>query len=134
MTIFDFLKIGNLVTFDTVAPAILGNDYQNLKVVGIFDRDTAKMWRDVDSMHANVYPFMDSSIENDSTAYQYVKLVGENGHEVVLGVPWINESTIRVVARGKLTIVINDLSVEDRERVLTAIEAVNIRVDKYIYD
>lgn len=130
MTIYDYIQAGNILTFEVYPSTIIGSRFEDVKVMGTFDIDTAKYFIDPVAMHINVYPFLPEITENDAGAYQYVKVKHPNGSISVIGVPWINPDTVRISQRGTLKITIEDVGVVERERTVQAIEATGIKPSK----
>lgn len=131
MTIFDYLQFGNTVTFEVYPKTIIGSRFEDVKVMGIFDIDTARRHGvDPTALHINVYPFLPATVENDASSYQYVKLKHPNGSISVIGVPWIDATTIRLSQRGRLLITIEDVGVVERERTVQALSAIGITPTK----
>lgn len=129
MAVQDKLSFGSIVSLDVYPSQILGSNFTDVKVLGIFDRTTANLMTDVDGLHANVYPFLPNGSPENAGDYQYVKLQHLNGSISIIGLPWIIEESISVSNKGKLTIVIDDITIDDREKIITAINAVGYRVN-----
>ena len=131
MSVYDHLNFGNIVSFDVYPATIIGARFKDVKVLGVFDKDTAAVLGiDPDAQHINVYPTLPDGVPDDPGEYEYVKVKHPNGSTSVLGVPWIREDTIMVSQRGTLTIVIADVTPQDKDRIVTAINANGYRVDK----
>lgn len=129
-TIHDYLVFGNTLSFEVYPAAVLGARFDNVKVMGVFDKDTARMWIDPDAMHVNVYPTLPESTPDDPSQYQFVKLKHSNGHITILGVPWIREDTIEISQRGTLTLSVKDVGPVDKDRIVRALAANGYQVDK----
>lgn len=127
MTVHDYLQFGNTLTFEVYPSTIIGSRFEDVKVMGTFDIDTAR-YHGIDpvAMHNNVYPFLPETTENDPSRYQYVKLKHPNGSISVIGVPWINQDTIQISQRGTLKLTIEDVGVVERERVVQALSAIGL--------
>lgn len=122
-SIFDFLVFGNVITFEVYPTSIIGTHFQDVKVLGLLDKDTANHWIDADALHINVYPTLPEETPDNPDEYQYVKLKHLNGAISVIGIPWIKPSTVTVSNRGTLTLVIHDVTPIDMERITRAINA-----------
>lgn len=130
MSIYNYLKFGNVLSFDVYPSAILGTDFNDVTVLATLDKDTANLWIDADSMHINIYPTLPPGVPDDPNQYQYVKLRHTNGSISVIGIPWIRAQTVEVSQRGTLTILIEGATAEDRERVVRALSANGYRAAK----
>lgn len=122
-TVHDYLTFGNTISFEVYPASILGTRFDNVKVMGTFDKDTARMWIDPDAMHVNVFPTLPSGVPDDPNQYQFVKLKHTNGSITILGVPWIREDTIQISQKGTLTVTVNDVGPADRDRIIRALSA-----------
>lgn len=128
--IYDYLTFGNVLTFDVYPATIIGNRFIDVKVLGVFDKDTARMWIDPDAMHVNVYPTLPDGVPDDPDQYQFVKLQHLNGKVSIIGVPWIREDTIVISQKGTLTITVNDVGPVDLDRIVKALAANGYRSAK----
>ena len=126
---YDLLKVGNIVSFDVYASSILGTDYGEMKVTGVFDKNTANMWVDTDTLHANLYSQLPQGTPTSPDDYQFVKLERVSDKSVkVLGVPWIKENTITIISKGTLTIKMIDMTSVDANEIRKAILALNYKI------
>lgn len=127
MTIYDYLEIGNTITFEVYPSEIIGARFEDVKVVTRGDMNFARLFGiDPAAMHKNVYPFLPPTVENDPESYQYVALKHPNGSITVIGVPWIKVDTVRISQRGTLILTVEDVGVVERERVVQALSAIGI--------
>lgn len=129
-SIYDYLNFNSTISFDVYPAAIIGARFENVKVLGILDKDTAKHWIDPEAMHINVYPTLPPGVPDDADQYQYVKLKHVNGNISVVGIPWIRIDTIEISQLGTLTITINEVGPEDRDRIIRALAANGYRTSK----
>lgn len=107
--------INQKLSFDTVAPGILGTNRTGGTLVAMLDFSTAMMFRPVDVKHSqirNVYP----QLPAQAGAYMYGKFVFADGSFEVIGEPWIVASSIRGVITRKLIFTIDEDVTEDTER------------------
>lgn len=132
MAIYDYLVFGKTLSFDVYPGTVIGSTFSNVKVLAILDRDTANIWIDTAAMHVNVYPMLPNGVPDDPSQYQYVKLQHPNGKISVVGIPWINESTIQVIEVGTLVITVDNVGVDDRERIINALNANGYRAARVV--
>lgn len=105
--------IGQTVDMSVYAPAILGSNFQNVKVLGILDYRSVFAFIDPVSLHANVYPSLPPGVPNDFSKYLYLKIEFSNGNTTCLGLPWINAGTIQVVTNFVFTVTVNGRNADD---------------------
>jgi len=119
------LKKGAIVDFNVVAPEILGEGFTSCKITSVLDEDDAnRLGLDVKAMHQNLYPLVKGNgIPDNPSAYDFVKVTKLNGSSTILWVPWIIESTIAVVARNKIQVIIEDVGTTDIAVVKAALES-----------
>ncbi|QTH80341.1 hypothetical protein PA10_00141 [Pseudomonas phage pPa_SNUABM_DT01] len=101
--------VGKTVRFNTLAPNVLGANRDNVIVKAVLDLDTARLLSDVRSKHAQVKPYI-ANLPEAAGSYSYVKLVHGNGQSEVLGVPWVDSSTIEIISDRKLVVTIDKVS------------------------
>jgi hypothetical protein len=125
----DYLQFGNVITFEVYPASIIGTRFQDVKVLGLLDKDTANLWIDADAMHLNVFPTLPNGVPNNPDDYQYVKLKHLNGAVSVIGIPWIRTDSVVVSTRGTLTLSVKNVTPVDMDRIVRAINANGYAVD-----
>lgn len=125
MQIFPSVKLNDLITFRTYSDNIFGVSFTNVRIVAVYDADTAMAFVDIYSRHQSIYPFIPSSngIANDPKLYSYVKVLLPNGEHEILGLPWIDETTVVKVDNRTLQLKFSFETNEQQEnlfKVLTA--------------
>lgn len=106
--------INQRLSFDTVAPGILGTNRSNGTLVAMLDFSTAMLFRDVDVKHSqirNVFP----DLPAQAGSYMYGKFVFSDGSIEVIGEPWIVASSIKSVIVRKLIFTIDEEVTEGTE-------------------
>jgi hypothetical protein len=81
--------VGKVISFSLYAPAILGDGYTNVKVIGAVTADIAKTFADIITQHAQVYPSIPPGTVDNYRAYDYLLIENANGNTVPIGFPWI---------------------------------------------
>lgn len=112
---FDY-KIGATYSFNTYAANVLGNSYQNVKMLGVLSADLAsRLGCDIQSLQQKVYPQVPSqnNMPTDPTQYNYIQIQLQNGTRTILGVPWIDESSIVTVTGQTTTAIIGGTTADD---------------------
>jgi hypothetical protein len=130
---YDF-QAGQTYSFQTVAPALLGNNFQNMLVQAVLNYDVAALFADLQAMHRNIYPLVqefDPTIVNDPTQYTYLRVVGVGGVPQIIAVQWIEPSTITAIASQSAYIVIPNVlqsQVATIQAALVGIGLVNVSI------
>lgn len=122
---YDLLVSGAVVDFTVAAPEILTQGWLNVTINSVMDMSTAQdLGLDVMSMHNNIYPTIkDKGVPNDPSQYQYVRVTKPSGAVMVLGIPWINEASIKLVERHNIVVRISDVGPNDVQRIKAALES-----------
>lgn len=116
--------IGKTLDFETNAPPILGSKIKGAKLVAILDPATVKaLGFDVTTEHAAVYPYLDPSLPDSATRYNYVKFLLSDGSTKYMGIPWIKTSSITVVEVTNIQVLIKGRGLEDVAAVKRALIA-----------
>ena len=131
-TLIADLPIGTVVTFDTYAPAVLGTEYKDCRVMSHLDADTVRMLgNDPAARHANIYPSLpQGQTPNDYTAYYYVKLMMINGSVEYLGIPWIRKETIKTRQISTAVLTFEDVGQDDLQEIVEQCSAAGYRPTK----
>lgn len=115
---FEIRKVYN---FEVYPATIIPGDYTKVTILGIIDPDSARQLADINSLHVNVYPYLPVGTPDDASAYDYVKVKLNNGVTTVLGIPWINQTTVQEVSSIKIYVLIDDVTTSDLDRVRQAL-------------
>lgn len=113
----------SIVNFSQYAPAVIGAGYEGAKVLAILDADSANQYINTATVHASIFPYLPAGTPNDPTAYQYLKLKLSSGETTAVGLPWIEDSSWVVQTRAKLTIVMDSVDPDDRNKITAALVA-----------
>lgn len=109
-------KIGATYSFNTYAPGVLGNQYQNVKMLGVLSADLAsRLGCDIQSLQQKVYPQVpaQNNMPTDPTQYNYIQIQLQNGSRTILGMPWIDESSIVAVTGQTITAIVGGVTADD---------------------
>ena len=110
-------SIGKMVSFQTYASPILGSIYKKLEVTGIIGYDMARRLDDVDGIHISIFPNLPAGTPASPRLYSYVTLYDiVNKKTIVMGLPWINQSTIEESDLESATVTVFGLSQPDIAR------------------
>lgn len=116
-------RIGDVISFEVYAGEILSQDYDNVKVQAIIPAHLCDTFGyDVFATHAQIYRLIpEGRMEDNPRSYHYLLVESENGNTRVVGLPWINESTIRVFHQNTATYTVHDVDQEDIHRIAEVI-------------
>lgn len=109
--------IKGVYSFTLYPATVVPGDFTNVTIMAIMDYDSALQLADIPAIHTNVFPYLPSGTPNDPSQYDYVKIKLSSGVITVLGMPWINQSTIALVQSLTATVVIEGVSNNDGPRI-----------------
>lgn len=94
-------KSGDIVSFQLVVNGVNGDGRTEVKVTGTgLDYQTAKLLEPQLALkHTALFPYFRSkvgSVDNPAV-YEYIAVVGSSGKPEVIGLPWILESSYKVL-------------------------------------
>lgn len=124
----DQLPTNAIVSFELYPAQIIGVGYQNAKIMGVFNADTAGTWIDTAVLHAQIYPTLPSGVPNNHDGYDYVRLLLPSGEKTVIGIPWIRDSSLVVADSRRLQLTIDNVSSADLARIQIALSANNFTI------
>ena len=84
--------IGNVYTFGTRAPSLLGALFENVTILGIVDYNIATTFRNVDLDHKRIYPLLPNGTVYNPKKFTYILVKAESGQTTVLAYEWIDDS------------------------------------------
>lgn len=118
--------INKVIAFSVYAPAILGTDFQRMRVLGILDYRSVFAYIDPAALHANVYPSLPPGVVNDFSKYSYLKVEFPNGQTTCLGIPWINEDTIEIIEDVTFVITVTGENISKYNAIRDALIGINV--------
>jgi len=108
----DTFSINKVYNFDTLAPAILGNDYQSMKVKAMMSSNEAIKYRDIYTLHNNLLPVITGLPQNLEDCV-YILFENQDKEEMVLALEYIDPFTIKEVITTNIRIEVFDTNTED---------------------
>lgn len=118
------VQIGQKLSFDVYPVSVLGNAFDNVLLEGIISARAAMQYGfDIVALHANIAPSLPDPKPADAFQYNYIRIQLVSGEFNVLGIPWINQSTIEIQGGGKFTLTFDDTSPQDRDRIVLALSS-----------
>jgi len=106
-------QIGTSYNFLTLAPAILGTQFNNATLLSIMNHDTAMKFANIDQQAQIVYPALPAGTPNNPQSYVYLLFQTSAGTNVVLANVWINESSITVATTATITVTVTKVTTAD---------------------
>lgn len=128
--ISDF-DIGGRYTFATHAPSILGTAFSNVKITSILlPEDAIRFGTDIAALHASVLPSLPTPKPDNYLSYSYIKGVTQNDTPFVLGLPWIDGSTIVSVGAVTKKFVVDNVTPAIEANIIEAISTIGYSVNR----
>lgn len=123
MTPISSLNVGEVISFETIAPAILQLKYDQVQFGGTVGWAVARyISPDIAALHRALYQSMDqNTVKDDYRSYDYITFQEPNSETPnlvkVLGIPWIQADTVEVSGHTDLSMIFPNLS-PDRQQYL----------------
>jgi hypothetical protein len=114
-------NIRGVYSFDVYPSTILGSEYQNCTVMSYMDYETALQQADIPAIHTQVYPYLPSGTPDDPSQYDYIKIKMSDGSTVILGIAWINLSSVTEIDSVKFNVVIEGVASSDVTKLRNAL-------------
>lgn len=112
------MNIGNIVSFSLHVDSVITQNYEHVKIIGIFPADACDPYDDVYATHAQVFRLLPEGLaEDDASSYPYLLVETELKERRVIGLPWIDYDTVRVHDRSLTSFSAYNMSQEDIEAV-----------------
>lgn len=116
-------KNGDVVSFQLMVNSINGDERVEVTVVAadISYQAALIMEPQVGIKHTALFPYFDSKVGfvNNPSSYNYMAVQGRNGAIEVIGIPWIQESSYRVVDGRVATLSITNFREDFRAPIKT---------------
>lgn len=114
------LKVEQVISFETIAPAILQLKYDQVIFEGIVGWGAARSFDDIASLHRALYPSMNQSeVKDDYRSYQYFLFQTTSGPKAnvtqTLGIPWIQLDTLVVSGNKDLSLIFPNITPENEQ-------------------
>lgn len=114
---------GRVVNFAVRPAALLGSNFVNVKILDILSPVTAAVFADIQALHLNVMSTLPDGYRDPQAynAYSYVRVQYANGEYGILGIPWIDESTVVIVENLTGVVTIPNIGSTDVARIRQAL-------------
>ena len=113
MAVLDILQS---YSFDVYPSSVIGSGFQNCTVLALMDHSSAAAEIDTVALHAQVYPYLPKGYIDDPTQYTYVKVKLASGDITIIGLPWINNETIKKVSATTIRANIRNVTPDDLDK------------------
>ena len=124
-------QLGKTYNFKTLSPVILGSEYKNQKVIGIFNSTEAMKYGDIQTTYALVSKQISTLPKiNDLTFVLFESL---DHDKTILALEYLDVNTIVEVTTFNLNIVVNNASTEDTSIITNMLKELgytNFKIDK----
>lgn len=97
-------KLKTTYSFEVYPEQVIGDNFENVTVLGIIDRETAETITKITTKHPLVYPYLPDGIPNNPDDYTYLKIRTQSGAVTVIATEWIRENTIVEVKSRHLVV------------------------------
>ncbi len=114
------LVIGSVYNFITLAPAVLGAEYNNAKVLGFLDFESANAIVDCVPLHAACYPRLPNSTPVNAQDLTYIKIKTSSGEKRVLATVWIS-GTPTLVTNKTVSVTISNMDTSKLDLLRTSL-------------
>lgn len=121
------MNISEVYTFNTNAPALLGVEIKNAKLISILDYDTATIFEDVTTKYRQIYPLLPNGTPDDPRSCLYYRFKSESGEFIILADQWINSDSVEAIESVILQVTITDTVVEDIKRIRDALNILGLK-------
>lgn len=131
MSLLDEVKRGDRITFSLVKAGIAGDVFTSVFVDSRAGYATARsISTDLGSKHANLYPFFKDKVDNvnDPSKYEYLIIQPNDLSQslIAIGIPWINETTVKSAATKTLRLDLLNFEEYKRPSLETFLKNANI--------
>ena len=124
MQITERFKLKDTISFDTLAPSILGTKFERVKVLGVLDSaSAAQLGVDVVAMHRNIFPLLPAGTPDQIDAAPYLKLQLANGTFTAVSLNWINLDTVTVFESTSAAFTVSNIGPSDITRITDILKA-----------
>lgn len=119
----DSSAINKTISFDTYAQHVIGVDFNRVKLVGLLDTDSARHYADVAGLSQAIYPTLPEGTPIEYRNYTWAKLQMGKGQFMVIALPWIKTSTVKIHTDISLELSITGIDSSDVTRILTILRS-----------
>lgn len=113
--------VGNVYSFNTLAPSVLGASFKNSKILGIVSYEVACTQINVDLMQRAIYPLLPVGTVDNPKKYTYLMIETESGSTTVLATAWIDQSSVSLVQSVTIHVTVPNVDSSDTIKIRDAL-------------
>lgn len=107
--------------FEVYPSNLIGTNFKGVTVASRLDPEEASREIDIIARHAQYYPTLPAGTPDDPKSYDYLKIRFLDGSVAVIGIAWIDISTVEEVSSQTVTVKISSVSAGDLSRIKDAL-------------
>jgi len=117
--------IGQRLSFDVYPSAVIGRRFQDVILEAHLSAAMAQLYgEDIATMHAQVYNSLPpGTVPDDPFGYSYIQVRHPTGQYSIIGAPWVRPETIELSSGNRVTMVFEDKTEADINRMINALSA-----------
>lgn len=124
-------QLGKSYNFKTLSPVILGSEYKNQKVIGIFNSSEAMKYGDIQTTYSLVAKEITTLPKINDLTFILFESLDQN--KTILALEYLSINTIVEVTTFKLNITINNANTEDTSIITNVLKELgynDFKIDK----
>ena len=108
------VELGSTVSFEVYPSTLFTTDYKACVLKSLLDSEDANAIVDTLALHRQVFPTLPAgTVPDDPTKYNWLKVQLPNGKHEYLGLPWIKDSSVTLMANLTITVTIPNAKASD---------------------
>lgn len=108
--------IGKSVDFSLTGTGLGTQNFSGVRPLAVLDYSTALTISNIYQEHTLLFPSLPQGTPNNAEKYLYLKVQLDNGLVRAIGLPWIVDDSVNIRGGQSLTLVLNDASQADVDR------------------
>jgi len=106
------VNINKVYNFSTLAPAVLGSDFKDMKVIAILTAKEAVKYRDIQTLHNTLKPII-TALPTSVNDCSYVLFENIDNEKVLLALEYIDMFSIQEVVSTNIRVEIYNTNTDD---------------------
>ncbi len=121
------MDIGKLYSFNTTSPVVLGDRYENVKLVRSGLGNQFENIVDIQSRNIQVSNLTGIPADDISVMLCHM-FITENNEQLVLADEWINKNTLTTGSKINFSLIVSDISLEDKATILQTLDSMGYSI------
>lgn len=121
------LETRKVYNFNVYPSILLGSDFTGSTVISILSPIDAIKEIDIYAEHARYYPYLPAGVPDDPTSYDYVRIQLSSGNKIILGLTWIDQSSVQLVSSQTATVTLTGVAPADVATLKAILAANNLK-------